>query len=165
MTLLAIDPGPEKSGWVEYDPRYPKPVAWAKEENDELLLRITGVVGRYHACVIEMVRSYGMAVGQTTFETVFWIGRFAEAWNLSQGQWLPPARRIYRGDVKLHLCGATRAKDANVRQALIDRYGPGKEKAVGLKKSPGPLYGMKADCWQALALAITASETDLTVGK
>jgi hypothetical protein len=61
--------------------------------------------------------------------------------------------------VKLHLCKSTKANDASIRQALIDRYGPGKERAIGTKKAPGPLYGVKADVWAALALAVTWHDT------
>jgi len=57
----------------------------------------------------------------------------------------------------MHICGSARAKDQNIRQALIDRYG-GKETAIGKKQNPGPLYGIKADEWQALGLAITFLE-------
>jgi len=60
--------------------------------------------------------------------------------------------------VKLHLTQTRRAKDANIRQALIDRYGPGKALAVGLKATPGPLYGLTGDCWSALAVAVTAAD-------
>ena len=31
----------------------------------------------------------------------------------------------------------------------------GKDKAIGSKREPGPLYGFKADLWSALALAVT----------
>ena len=96
-----------------------------------------------------MVASYGMPVGAEVFETVFWIGRFYERHENEGGR----VARVFRKDVKMHLCGQTKAKDSNIRQALIDRYGPGKEKAIGLKKTPGPLYGIKGDEWQALALA------------
>ena len=41
--------------------------------------------------------------------------------------------RVKRSAVKLHQCGSNRAKDANVRQALIDKMGP-----PGTKKAPGP---------------------------
>jgi hypothetical protein len=41
-----------------------------------------------------------------------------------------------------------RAKDANIRQALIDKLG-----AVGTKKAPGPLYGISGHLWAALAVA------------
>jgi hypothetical protein len=47
-----------------------------------------------------------------------------------------------------------KAKDANIRQALIDIYG-GNDKAIGNKKTPGPLYGIKGDLWAALAVAVT----------
>jgi hypothetical protein len=65
--------------------------------------------------------------------------------------------RIYRADVKLHLCNSHRAKDKNVRQALIDLYGPTKEAAIGRKASPGPLYGLAGDGWAALGVAVTAA--------
>ena len=68
------------------------------------------------------------------------------------------ASLVYREDVKLHLCGSPRAKDANIRQALIDRWG-GKAEAVGTVKKPGPLYGVKSHAWSALAVAVTALET------
>jgi hypothetical protein len=66
---------------------------------------------------------------------------------------------VKRREVKIHLCGSMKAKDANVRQVLLDRYGPGKAKAVGLKRSPGPLYGFSKDLWSALAVGITWIET------
>ena len=134
------------------------PVEWAKVANDEML-RLIVTQGDVGLAAIEMVASYGMAVGATVFETVWWSGRFTEAWA-GWNDGLPI--RVYRKDVKLHLCGSVRAKDTNIRQALIDRYGPGRNVAVGRKDSPGPLYGFKADCWQALGVAITACEVDLT---
>lgn len=165
MRLLAIDPGPELSALVTYDTTTGLPVQWRKYDNSDMLERLD--ITHCDQLAIEMVASYGMAVGATVFETCVWAGRFIERWLVDIGSRCrltpdvrrPEPRRVYRKDVKLHLCGVTRAKDTNIRQALIDRYGPGKERAVGLKASPGPLYGMKADCWAALAVAITAAET------
>jgi hypothetical protein len=57
--------------------------------------------------------------------------------------------RVFRKDIKLHLCNSPRAKDANVRQALIDRIGP-----QGTKKNQGPTYGIKSHQWAALAVAV-----------
>jgi hypothetical protein len=48
-----------------------------------------------------------------------------------------------------------------IRQRLIDIWG-GKELAIGNKRSPGRLYGLRGDQWQALALAVVWRET---VGK
>jgi hypothetical protein len=87
------------------------------------------------------------------FETVFWIGRFCQAWR---GEYV----RIHRREVKLHLCNSARAKDANVRQALIDRFGPGKDRAIGKKASKGPLYGFKSDLWAALGVAVTVGDRE-----
>jgi hypothetical protein len=97
--------------------------------------------------VIEKVESYGMAVGAEVFDTVLWAGRFAEAAHRVPVVMLP------RRAVKLALCGDSRAKDANIRQALLDRFGG--SAAIGRKAAPGPLYGIARDVWSALAIAVT----------
>ena len=50
----------------------------------------------------------------------------------------------------MRVCGSARAKDANIRQAIIDRCG-GPE---SIKKG-GPLYKVSGDVWSALAVALT----------
>ena len=100
--------------------------------------------------VIEKIESYGMAVGAEVFDTVWWAGRFAEAASRVPVVMLP------RPAVKLALCGDSRAKDANIRQALIDRFGG--SNAVGRKAAPGPLYGISRDVWSALAIAVTYAD-------
>lgn len=94
--------------------------------------------------VIEKVACYGMPVGEEVFETVFWSGRFAQAYGAERTHQMP------RIEVKSHLCHNSRAKDANIRQALIDRFGK-----PGTKKHPGTLYGITGDLWAALAVAVT----------
>jgi hypothetical protein len=145
MRLLAIDPGTTESAWVVWDGV--RVVAHAKESNDTLMLRILGhdIADQWvAACVIEMVASFGMPVGAEVFETVYWIGRFAQA--------IGPhcVTRITRNEIKNHLCHSSRAKDANIRQAIIDRLG-----GPGTKKAPGLTYGISGDVWSALAVALT----------
>ena len=155
--ILAIDPGPTMSAWVVYDPAEKRIVWHAKQDNEQFLHEELGVFAdNCHSLAIEMIASYGMAVGADVFETCVWIGRYHQRW-LDNGT-VAPVQRVFRRDVKMHLCGSARAKDANIRAALIDRFGPGKEKAIGTKKAPGPLYGVKADVWAALAVAITFAE-------
>jgi hypothetical protein len=150
MQLLAIDPGTTESAWVWLD-EDGSLVAFKKESNETFLTFLRGNSTLPRQCVIEMVASYGMPVGREVFETVLWAGRFAEAHK--------NAGFLYRQDVKLNLCKSTKANDASIRQALIDRFGPGKEKALGTKKAPGPLYGVTKDVWAALALAVTWNDT------
>jgi hypothetical protein len=149
--ILAIDPGNEESAWAYVnhgvlDGAY-------KGSNAQLLDVLSEHDPEaYDALAIEMIASYGMALGKEVFETCVWIGRFWEAWERHGGT----VKLIYRKQVKLHLCETTKANDSNIRAALIDRFGPGKAKAIGTKKSPGPLYGIKGDEWSALAVALTA---------
>lgn len=148
--LLAIDPGTTHSGFVVM--RDGQVEASGVLPNEDVLANLRYEWATADVIAVEMIASYGMAVGREVFETCLWIGRFM--------QWAGPARvrLIYRKDVKLHLCGSPRAKDPNVRQALIDRWG-GKAEAVGTVKKPGPLYGVKSHAWSALAVAVTALET------
>lgn len=142
VTILAIDPGTTESGWCLYDGG--RVVMSGVEQNDDMLYRIGESVA--DALAIEMVASYGMAVGREVFETVWWTGRFTQEWHTPEN-----VMRIYRQEAKLHLCKSPRAKDANVRQALIDLVGP-----PGTKNNMGPTYGVKSHAWAALAVAVTA---------
>lgn len=152
--LLAIDPGPTESAWLEY--RDGVPVAFAKEANAQVLDRVSEEAAWCAHFAIELVQGYGMPVGAEVFDTCVFAGRLIQAWAERMPE--DTVLRVYRKDVKRHLCGTTTAKDQNVRQALIDRYGPGKRAALGLKASPGPLYGVSGDVWAALALAVTAAD-------
>lgn len=145
--LLAIDPGTTHSGYVVIDDGGVQLSGVA--ENGEMFELIAAHGSNI---AVEMIASYGMAVGREVFETCLWIGRFMQAAGPDR------VRIVYRKDVKLHLCGSPRAKDANIRQALIDRWG-GKAEAVGTVKKPGPLYGVKSHAWAALGVAVTAMET------
>jgi len=154
--LLAIDPGPIESGWVHlgwsYDADLMKILGAGVAKNEDLL----GAVREQDAYLaIEKVVSYGMSVGAEVFETVYWSGRFAQAFHSPD-----KVIRVPRLDVKLHLCKVSQAKDMHIRQALIDMYG-GKDMAIGKKANPGPLYAVKSHAWAALALGITVRETKL----
>jgi hypothetical protein len=143
-TVLAIDPGSARSAWLQYDGTLPGRFGIA---TNDVLVRALRTGGLPDVVVIEKVESYGMAVGAEVFDTVLWAGRFAEAAHRVPVVLLP------RRAVKLALCGDSRAKDANIRQALIDRFGG--SAAVGRKAAPGPLYGISRDVWSALAIAVT----------
>lgn len=150
MKVYAIDPGYEESALVVFDGQ--RVLEHATLVNSELRQRL------YRAyddavLVVEQIASFGMPVGAEVFETVFWSGRFVEAW--AGVVEIMPWHRVKRHEVKTALCGNQRAKDPHIRQALLDRFGPGREKAVGTKRSPGPLYGISGDEWAALAVAVT----------
>lgn len=158
MLIIAIDPGTSKSAFVELDDA--AVLRHGIQENAALLEYIRDQGASNSACLaVEMVACYGMAVGAETFETVYWIGRFIEAWERASGR---TATRIFRKDIKLHFCGSARAKDANIRQAIIDRYGPGNELAIGKKKNPGPLYGVASHEWSALAVGVYHGDVSRT---
>ena len=143
--ILAIDPGPIQSACVAWDGETVG--IFGKQDNAAVLSLLNNC---YHDhLVVEMVACYGMAVGKDVFETAYWIGRFCQASNTSYD-------RVYRMDVKMHLCHSARAKDSNITQALIDRFAYGvRNKGKGVKADKGFFYGFKADIWQAFALAVT----------
>jgi hypothetical protein len=93
-------------------------------------------------------------VGREVFDTVRWAGRFEEAAHPT------PVALLGRKDVVTHLTGTARGNDADVRAALIDRFGG--SSAIGKKASPGPLHGIAKDVWSALAIAVTYSDLEET---
>ena len=151
--IMAIDPGTTQSGWCLLEGG--TVTASGVAENQALLSRLSSEPAG-HTLAIEMIASYGMAVGREVFETCVWIGRFIQAWPEPDAVCL-----VYRRDVKLHLCGNNRANDSHVRQALLDmfpRTGGGKRPQIGTKKQPGPLFGVSSHAWPALGVAITLAQ-------
>ena len=151
MKVLAIDPGNQQSAWCMIDVETLKPLSFGKEENQVVLDAVQQ--RSYDSIVIERVASYGMAVGRDVFETCEWVGRFTQAASV-------PPDYIYRQEEKLHICGDSRAKDTNIRRALIDRFAQHDIKnGKGTKKNPDWFYGFSADVWAAYAVGITYIET------
>ena len=151
--LWAIDPGTTQSAVVRLVDGVP--IFAEILDNQDLIDVLESHADAGELLAIEMIASYGMAVGKTVFETCVWIGRFVQAWSPGD------VRFVYRREVKSLLCGSARAKDGNIRQALIDRYPPtggGKTPQIGTKKEPGPLYGFNSHLWSALGVAIVAIE-------
>ena len=153
--ILAIDPGNIESGVVLIDMYTLKPIIAEKISNDKLLYNIySGFYDDYYNVAIEKIASYGMPVGETTFDTCIWIGRFYEAINNKYPG--VDIEFIYRKDEKMNLCNSMKAKDSNIVQALIDRFAPNTpNKGKGTKKEPGWFYGFKKDIWQAYAVGVT----------
>lgn len=159
--ILAIDPGNTESGWVVIDTETLRPMAFAKEPNEIVRRHILTAPDHFEAdrVVVEMVASYGMAVGADVFETCVWIGRFCEA---IRGNWYPNSepQLIKRQPVKVHHCRSAKAKDTNIRQALVDRFAPGQPNhGKGTKAAPGWFHGFHSDVWAAYALAVYAADT------
>ena len=153
--VLAFDPGNEYSAYCLIDTETRKPIEFAKVRNEEALLYLRG---RFvndttpEAVVIEMVASYGLAVGASVFQTCVMIGRFTEVANIVG----IPVDYIYRIEEKTVICHDSKAKDANIRQALIDRFAQHDFKnGKGTKKDPDWFYGFAKDEWSAYAVGIT----------
>jgi hypothetical protein len=149
--ILAIDPGTTQSGWCVYDGAA---VLHSGVSPNHDVLGMIADDDLFDHLAIEMIASYGMAVGREVFETCVWIGRFKQTHRMPDA-----VRLVYRKDVKMHLCGTTKAKDANIRQALIDLFpatGGGKTPQIGIKDKPGPLFGVSSHAWPALGVAIVA---------
>lgn len=148
MIIHAIDPGPLKCGVVTvYDDER---IAHAGVESTDSVIANLYSAPVPIEVVVEEVECYGMAVGRSVFDTVKVIGRIIEACSRCG---LPEPVMLPRRQVKIALCNSAKAKDPNIRQAIIDRYG-GKHET----KKGGALYGVKTHAWSALAIALTRIE-------
>jgi hypothetical protein len=175
MIAYGIDPGTEYSGVVAYDTERRIVLEAGEISNKSLLAHLRDPDTRiFHfrmdRLYIETIEPMGLPVGESTLETMRWVGRFQEAWERYSGL---TAMLISRGDEKTILCGAATFRDpksrrrrsvtdAQIRQAIIDRFpaaGGGKTPQVGTKSQPGPLYGVKGHAWSALAVVLTGLET------
>lgn len=145
MKILAIDPGSESSGYVLAENYVLE--EFGKIPNTALLDAV--ISAHYDVLAIEEITSYGMAVGKTIFDTVFWAGRYAQVAKDRKLAYVLLSRKR----VKLHICQTLRANDSLIRRKMIDRFG-----VVGTKSAPGYFYGFKSDVWQAFALYVTLAD-------
>lgn len=147
MNILAIDPGPVRSGAVLW---LNGRIGWACPDmlNGAILDEIARAPHQTRVACETMQASYAATVGESVLQTLIWTGRFI------QERYPLPVLLLTRQHVKAAICnGNTRANDAGVRQALIDRLGP-----PGTKKAPGPTYGVSSHAWAALAVAVVAHQ-------
>lgn len=142
--ILAIDPSDTVHAWAVVAGTFDQPelVQHGRDFDAEWAI----VPGADKPCVvIEMIASYGMAVGAETFDTCIEIGRLMER---LVGR---STARITRLEVKRLVCGSVAARDPNVRQSIIDRFGG----SQAIRKG-GALYGVAKDTWAAIAVGVAA---------
>jgi len=142
MKTLGIDPGTIESGFVVFDGE--RVLQSGVMPNDGLLRIVSD--DQSDMLAIERIVSYGTVVGDETFQTVHWAGRFQQAWACPE-----EVRLIRRLDVKKALGLRGSAKDKDVSAALLTLVGP-----KGTKALPGPTYGVTSHSWAALGVAYAA---------
>lgn len=157
MSIFAIDPGNIQSAYIIVD-KDNVPKEKGKIDNCDLRNLMLERFVYNHSPVdyvgIEMIKSYGMRVGQTVFDTCRWVGIFEEILSYSHFVHL-----VGRADVKKNLCGnIAGANDTAVNMVLRDRFTPGNPRPKGTKKNPGFFYEFNNDIYAAFAVAVTMND-------
>lgn len=132
-TWLCIDPGNMKSGWTtcvedKSAMGHIKILSKGIDTNREIREALSTHWGfhKNSLLLIECPRPQGMPVAAELMETLIEIGRILQMWR---GPW----SYVFRGEVKVTLCGTASSKDSHVVQAIKDRFG-GESIAVAGKK-------------------------------
>lgn len=155
--IFAIDPGNEQSAWCVMTGDY-KLLDFGKAPNKEVMAHMLDVlkdtatsISLIDGVIIERMMNYSNNVGQSVFLTCEWIGRFSQ-----EAEKYVPVNYLFRKDEKMYLCQTMKANDSAIRHALIDRFAVfDKINGKGTKKNPDVFYGVRADCWSAIAIAVT----------
>ena len=150
---LGLDPGTTKTGWCLFCPKTETVMAGGHSDN-ELILMMLSMLRDGDEVVMESFAAQGMPLGESSLQTVRWEGRFIQKCDKYLNQ-------ITRRDVKVLICNSARAKDANIRQALVDMfaYGHGNH-GYGTKAEPSPLRCLKGSGshgFSALAVCVAHS--------
>lgn len=157
-TILAIDPAPENSAYCFIRVENNDMFFLEKEKtNNETILNLVKSED-YDTLVIEGMQNLGRVVGDSVFETCYWIGRFMEGsrYNARNIDW----HIIKRSEEKKNLCHTVKCKDKDIRKALIDRFSlHDKENGKGTKNNKDIFYGVAADVWSAIAIGVTYVDT------
>ena len=164
MIVIGVDPGDKKSALVMLQKREGK--NWTIGIKDimpnTLLKKMVQAAlqlspGNEKYVVIEKIVNYNQKVGASIFDTVEWVGRFKECFELEPDctEVVSMPRRAAVG----HLCEFGKSgSDKYVKQALIKRFGD-----PGTKAKPGVLYDFSSHTWAALAIAVTYIDKFLEV--
>lgn len=153
--ILGIDPGPETSGVVVVTNEYPPRIkcAWTSLPVDKISIPPDATY-----TVIEWLSSYGTIVGEKTFKTALVAGQIKER---SEARDIP-VYLLKRPEAAHILTGHRGAKDKQTKAAIREIYhdagmadGGGADPTRGIKKQPGPLYGVSSHAWDALAVVIS----------
>lgn len=156
--IIGIDPGNTKSAFCLVHVPDMRPLYFEKADNEEMWRNVfhAGELVDWNVDVaVEMIASYGMPVGREVFDTCVWIGQMKDRIEGIGKE----CHLIFRKDEKMAICYSPKANDANIRQALVDRFAPNvPNKGKGSKKEPGWFYGFHDDIWQAYAIAVTYYE-------
>jgi hypothetical protein len=163
--ILAIDPGNKMSAYCLVSP-YLRPLAFGKHVNTERPdIELDSFEGQVRwallkndcfvdntIIVIENIESFGMPVSRTVFDTCIYIGELKRQFHLYGYK----VDYVYRHEEKLFICHSSKANDATIKQALVDRFAYGeKNYGKGVKADPGFFYGFSKDVWSAFAQAVT----------
>lgn len=166
--IVGIDPGTYESAAVIYDSEQHKVKFVWYGKNSELVKSVRIGLGGDTQFIVgyERMQHYSVreGVGNSTFLTCAWYGRFIESFFHLGGNDLP-IYSVTSPDVKLALLGLPNVCGAKllVKRAIWELFplvGGGSTPAVGTKTQPGPLYIMKnfpAHCYDALAVSIVVN--------
>lgn len=143
--VIAIDPGTTQSAYVAWDGNFITDVATVPNASVARYLRS---IDRPSCVVFESVENYGMTIGRSVFQTVFWTGRLFQIARDRVGP--SQVSRLPRRAVKKHLQLGKGAGDRDVRRALIRR----------LERHPEQWHNLKSHQWAALAIAVTWWDTE-----
>lgn len=147
MKVFAIDPGNIQSAYCIMDDEY-NLLEFKKAENKEIMDIMLSRLDYIDEVVIERMQSYSTNVGQTTFETCEWIGRFSQ-----EAEKKVPVNYIYRKDEKMYLCQTMLANDTMIKRALIDRFAKHDFRlGKGTSKNRDYFYGVSKDIWSSIAI-------------
>ena len=169
MQILAIDPGTTRTAYCMMT-EAPSVISAADVEN-EIVLRL--VEDRdYDQMVVECMEARnlsaaGQAIGQSTYETCIWIGRFIQAAAI-RGK---PVARVYRSEERSLLVPTKKNKlpqppkgtgsttDAKIRATLIALFAKhDKKNGKGTRRNKDMFYGFQGDMWAAFAVGYTYLE-------
>jgi hypothetical protein len=168
LKILGIDPGTYSSAGAVYNVTQHKveDVFWVK--NEDFVLRASSAISTAKNLIVsyERFQHYNTkeGVGNSTFRTCCWYGRFIEGFYNLYGINLK-IHSITSPDVKLAFLGLSNPRDAKllVKRAIGEMFsqtGGGSTPAIGVKNKPGPLFIMRSQpvhCWDAVAVCLVTN--------
>ena len=178
--ILGIDPSNKASAFCLVELPTLKPIDFGFLKEDDMLDYVENCPcddDKVVYLAIEGMQNLGQVIGKDVFNTAYLVGRLYERASLVpilDGYWTDTKlsdtficghsykdiKLIFRNQEKKVICGkASRVKDKDIRQALINRFAKFDHKnGKGSKQNQDWFYGFSKDVWQAYGICLTAYE-------
>ena len=138
MILIALDPGPERTGWCELHDGVIGSHGW--DANAVVLRSVRGCIAEDdYLTVIESPQPQDNPLGPALRNTILWAGRYIEALEYNRAKY----KEVDERDIRAWITGSRTGDNAALKQELKNIFGDKRQEPCGVCRAEGTVSGKR----------------------